>query len=73
MTVSSRGATVTNRTRSWEHFAYMGIVSPAGSWKMKQMLVLSVALLLLGSGVWANVVGGSLSQTKGAWASHAIK
>jgi hypothetical protein len=41
--------------------------------EMKQMLGLSIALLLLGSGVWANVSGGSLSQNKGAWVSHAIK
>jgi hypothetical protein len=40
---------------------------------MKLMLGLSIALLLLGSGVWANVGGGSLSQYKGAWASHAVK
>jgi hypothetical protein len=30
-------------------------------------------VLLLGSGVWANVGEGSLSQNRGAWASHAIK
>jgi hypothetical protein len=40
---------------------------------MKQMLGLSVALLLLGSGVWANVGDGSLSQNRGAWAFHAIR
>jgi hypothetical protein len=39
--------------------------------EMKQMLGLSVALLLLGTGIWANVSGSSLSQYKGAWASHA--
>jgi hypothetical protein len=38
---------------------------------MKQILGLSVALLLFGGGIWANVDGGSLSQNKGAWASHA--
>jgi hypothetical protein len=40
---------------------------------MKQVLGLTVALLLLGSGVWANVGGGggSLSQNQGAWVSHA--
>jgi hypothetical protein len=37
---------------------------------MKQMLGLAIALLLFGSGVWANVGGGSLSQHKGAWAAH---
>jgi hypothetical protein len=41
--------------------------------EMRQMLGLSVALLLLGIGVWANVGDGPLSQYKGAWASHAIK
>ena len=38
---------------------------------MLQMLGLSVALLLFGSGVWANLDSGSLSQNIGAWASHA--
>ena len=40
---------------------------------MRQILGLSVALLLFGSGIWANVGGGSLSQNKGAWVSHAIQ
>jgi hypothetical protein len=40
---------------------------------MRQILGLSVALLLFGSGIWANVGGGSLSQNKGAWVSHAIR
>jgi hypothetical protein len=38
---------------------------------MIQILGLCLALLLLGSGIWANVGGGSLSQNKGAWVSHA--
>jgi hypothetical protein len=38
--------------------------------EMPQILGLSVALLLIGSGVWANIGGGSLSQDKGAWVSH---
>jgi len=37
---------------------------------MLQILGLSVALLLFGSGVWANFDGGSLAQNKGAWVSH---
>jgi hypothetical protein len=37
---------------------------------MLQILGFSVALLLFGSGVWANCGGGSLSQDKGAWVSH---
>jgi hypothetical protein len=32
---------------------------------MKQILGLSLALLLFGSGIWANVGGGPLSQSKG--------
>jgi hypothetical protein len=40
---------------------------------MRQILGLSVALLLFGSGIWANVGGGSLSQNKGAWVSRAIQ
>jgi hypothetical protein len=55
----------------WEHFGYMGIVESSMELEMKQMLGLSVALLLLGTGIWANVSGSSLSQYKGAWASHA--
>jgi hypothetical protein len=39
----------------------------------RELFGLSVAVLLLGSGVWANVGEGSLSQNRGAWASHAIK
>ena len=39
----------------------------------KQLFGLSVAMLLFGSGVWANVTEGSLSQNKGAWVSHAVK
>jgi hypothetical protein len=38
---------------------------------MTQVFGLTLALLLFGSGIWANVGGGSLSQNKGAWASHA--
>jgi hypothetical protein len=38
-----------------------------------QILGLSLALLLFGSGVWANVSGSSLSQNKGAWVSHASR
>jgi hypothetical protein len=58
-----------------EQFGQIAVVSPAWSlemnWTWLQVLGLSVALLLLGSGVWANIGGGSLSQNKGAWVSHA--
>lgn len=37
---------------------------------MLQILGLSAALLLFGSGVWAKFGGGSLSQDRGAWVSH---
>ncbi len=41
---------------------------------MKQILGLSLALLLFGSGIWANVGnGGPLSQSKGAWVSYAFR
>lgn len=60
---------------SMEQLRHMGIVSPTWSlemnWTWLQMLGLSVALLLFGSGVWANIGGGSLSHNKGAWVSHA--
>jgi hypothetical protein len=36
----------------------------------RQLFGLSVAVLLLGSGVWANIVDGPLSQNRGAWALH---
>jgi hypothetical protein len=39
----------------------------------KQLFGLSVAMLLFGTGVWANVVDGTLYQNKGAWVSHAVK
>jgi hypothetical protein len=37
---------------------------------MKQVLGVSIALLLFGSGVWANLSVGSLSQNTGAWVSR---
>ena len=37
---------------------------------MKQVLIASIALLLFGSGVWASLSVGSLSQNTGAWFSH---
>ena len=41
---------------------------------MMQILGLSLALLLFGSGIWANVGdGGPLFQNKGAWVSNAIR
>ncbi len=40
---------------------------------MKQLLGLSLALLLFGSGIWASVAGGSLSQNKGAWVLYAFR
>jgi hypothetical protein len=50
-----------------------GFVSPIRSLEMQPILGLSLALLLFGS-VWATVVGGgSLSQHKGAWVSHASR
>jgi hypothetical protein len=73
MTVSFRGTTVTNRTMRQEHFGHMGIGIPTRSSEMKQVLGLAVALVLLGSGVWANLGGGSLFQNTGAWAAHAIR
>jgi hypothetical protein len=36
----------------------------------RQLFGLSVAMLLLGTGVWANVGNGSLSHNTGAWVSH---
>jgi hypothetical protein len=60
-----------NRTRSKERLGYMGIGLQTWSFEMPQILALSVALLLIGSGVWANFGDGSLSQNKGAWVSHA--
>lgn len=41
--------------------------------EMKQILGLGLALLLVASGIWANVGGGSLSQNKGAWVSYAFR
>jgi hypothetical protein len=56
---------------SEERFGYLGIETHQhGVLEMLQILGLGVALLLVGSGVWANFGGGSLSQYRGAWASH---
>jgi hypothetical protein len=41
---------------------------------MTQILGVSLALLLFGGGIWANLDGGGpLSQNKGAWVSHASR
>jgi hypothetical protein len=40
---------------------------------MMKILGLSLALLLFGSGIWANVGGGSFSENRGAWVSHASR
>src|ERR1700722_4675566 len=53
--------------------AVIEIVSPTRSKQLNQILGLGLALLLFGSGIWANVSGGSLSQEKGAWVSHASR
>ena len=54
-----------------------GLLYPARSLALTrilgQILGLSLALLLFGGGMWANVSGGSLSQNKGAWVSHASR
>jgi hypothetical protein len=71
--VSFRGTIVPKSTTRKEHFGYMDIVSPTWRFKMMQVLVVSVSLLLFASGVWANIGGGSLSQNTGAWVSHDTK
>jgi len=53
-----------NTLGTWE------LLSPTWSSKLTKILGLSLALLLFGSGIWANVNGGSLSQNTGAWVSH---
>ena len=49
----------------------LGVRSAKMKFTWKQLFGLSVVMLLVGSGVWANVADGSLSQNKGAWVSHA--
>jgi hypothetical protein len=72
--VSFRGTIAPKRDLSaGEHFGNMDIVSPTWSFKMMQVLVVSVSLLLFASGVWANIGSGSLSQNTGAWVSHYTK
>jgi hypothetical protein len=39
----------------------------------RTLIGLCFALLLLGSGIWANVGSGSLYQHKGAWVSYAMR
>ena len=50
-----------------------GLLNPTRRLELTQILGISLALLLYGSGVWANVSGGSLSQNKGAWVSYASR
>jgi hypothetical protein len=38
------------------------------SWR--QVFGIGICICLFGSGVWANVNGGSLSQNTGSWVSH---
>jgi hypothetical protein len=66
--VGSHRSVVVRRFK--ERFGYLRIGAPDMEPEMLQILGLSVALLLFGSGVWANCGGGSLSQDKGAWISH---
>ena len=56
-----------------EQAGSMRLAGPMRGLEMKQILGLSLALLLLGGGIWANVGGGSLSQNKGAWVSYAFR
>ena len=49
------------------------LLAASCSKQLNQILGLGLALLLFGSGIWANVSGGSLSQEKGAWVSHASR
>jgi hypothetical protein len=39
----------------------------------RELFGLSVAIMLFGSGIWANLGSGSLSQYPGAWMAYAIK
>jgi hypothetical protein len=39
----------------------------------KIILGLSLATLLFGGGIWAAISGGSLSQNKDSWVSHASR
>jgi hypothetical protein len=53
-----------------KHVSQKGIMSPGMEIEMIKILLVSLAFILFGSGVWANVSGGSLSQNRGAWVSH---
>jgi hypothetical protein len=39
----------------------------------RELFGLSVALMLFGGGIWANLGSGSLFQNTGAWMAYAIK
>jgi hypothetical protein len=64
---------VFGRKTNTDACAHIGSVLRSAKMKFtrKQLFGLSVAMLLLCGGVWANVVDGSLYQNKGAWVSHA--
>jgi hypothetical protein len=51
---------------------HRGIVIPTRSLELTK-IILGLSLLLFGSGIWATVSGGSLSQNKGAWVTHASR
>jgi hypothetical protein len=38
-----------------------------------RVLTVSMALLLLGCGIWANLTNGSLTEMRGVWVSHAMR
>src|ERR1700716_1766063 len=73
-------AVAANSTFRWSHFAYAiswrtssSVCASLISDRHRELIGLSVAVLLLGSGVWANIGEGSLSQNGGAWVSHNVK
>jgi hypothetical protein len=39
----------------------------------RELFGLSVALMLFGGGIWANLGSGTLFQNTGAWMAYAIK
>jgi hypothetical protein len=62
-----------NRVLREEHSGYLRIVNPTWRLELTQILGLSLVLLLLGGGIWANLDSGPLSQNRGAWVSHASR
>jgi hypothetical protein len=77
MAASFRGTTAPNRTMHMEPFGpprlTNGTRRTAMAWKLRDLIGLSLFLLLLGAGMVANLSDSSMSQVRGAWVAQAMR